>query len=400
MRRGRSRHPVWWQLGTAVWWLRLGVVPGLAMLAAVPGDAWAVEPDSIPIEVFVAEGCPHCASAMRWLQQVSAERTDLAITVQVVTHDSVARYRLIRLAREWGVAAVGVPAFLIRDRLIIGWQDEATTGAELLTLLAPGAGPSAPSAAAGPPAEVQAPLIGTLSVRRLGLPLFTIALGLIDGFNPCAMWALLLILGILVRLRDRRRMVAIAGTFVAVGGAMYFVFLGAWLEFFLLVGFSRGVQLMLGIVALAVGALNLKDAVAFKRGPSLGVPEALKPGIYAHIRRVLAAPTLPLALLAVALLSLAVNLVELLCTAGLPAVYTHVLGTQDLPRAAYYGYLLLYVAAYVLDDSLMLALVTITLTRTRLQERAGRWLKLVSGAVMAALGLLLILKPAWVTALN
>jgi arginine exporter protein ArgO len=247
---------------------------------------------------------------------------------------------------------------------------------------------------------VQAPLIGTLSVRRLGLPLFTIALGLIDGFNPCAMWALLLILGILVRLRDRRRMVAIAGTFVAVGGAMYFVFLGAWLEFFLLVGFSRGVQLMLGIVALAVGALNLKDAVAFKRGPSLGVPEALKPGIYAHIRRVLAAPTLPLALLAVALLSLAVNLVELLCTAGLPAVYTHVLGTQDLPRAAYYGYLLLYVAAYVLDDSLMLALVTITLTRTRLQERAGRWLKLVSGAVMAALGLLLILKPAWVTALN
>jgi glutaredoxin len=392
---------MWWQLGAAIWWLLLGVVPGLTMLAAAPGDAWAVEPDSIAIEVFVAEGCPHCASAMRWLEQVSAERPELAITVQVVTRDSVARYRLIRLARERGVAAVGVPAFLIRERLIIGWQDEATTGGELLSLLAPEAGPSvSPPAGAGPPVEVQAPLIGTLSVRRLGLPLFTIALGLIDGFNPCAMWALLLILGILVRLRDRRKMVAIAGTFVAVGGAMYFVFLGAWLEFFLLVGFSRGVQLMLGIAALAVGAVNLKDVVAFRRGPSLGIPEALKPGIYAHIRRVLAAPTLPLALLAVALLSLAVNLVELLCTAGLPAVYTQVLGTQDLSRAAYYSYLLLYVAAYVLDDSLMLALVTITLTRTRLQERAGRWLKLVSGAVMGALGLLLILKPAWVTTLN
>jgi hypothetical protein len=75
---------MWWQLGAAIWWLLLGVVPGLTMLAAAPGDAWAVEPDSIAIEVFVAEGCPHCASAMRWLEQVSAERPELAITVQAL----------------------------------------------------------------------------------------------------------------------------------------------------------------------------------------------------------------------------------------------------------------------------------------------------------------------------
>jgi 2,3-bisphosphoglycerate-dependent phosphoglycerate mutase len=95
-----------------------------------------------------------------------------------------------------------------------------------------------------------------------------------------------------------------------------------------------------------------------------------------------------------------VNLVELLCTAGLPAVYTHVLGSYDLTRPVYYGYLLLYVVAYVLDDSLVLALATVTLTGGRLQQRAGRWLKLVSGLVMAGLGVVLLLRPAWLVELR
>ena len=94
------------------------------------------------------------------------------------------------------------------------------------------------------------------------------------------------------------------------------------------------------------------------------------------------------------------NLVELLCTAGLPAVYTHVLGTYQLDRPAYYGYLLLYVMAYMLDDGLMLVLATVTLTQTKLQERAGRWLKLVSGAALAGLGLVLLLRPAWLHVLS
>jgi hypothetical protein len=247
---------------------------------------------------------------------------------------------------------------------------------------------------------VRVPVLGPLDPGRLGLPIFTIALGLVDGFNPCAMWALLLILAILLRLHDRRRMLLIGGTFIAVGGMLYFLFLAAWLELFLLVGFSRALQVGLGLVALAVGALNLKDFVALGRGPSLAIPERAKPGIYARVRRVLAAPTLPLALAAVAALSAVVNLVELLCTAGLPAVYTHVLGSYDLTRPVYYGYLLLYVVAYVLDDSLVLALATVTLTGGRLQERAGRWLKLVSGLVMAGLGVVLLLRPAWLVELR
>jgi hypothetical protein len=329
------------------------------------------------------------------------ERPDLNISMYIVNRDAAARQRLVELARERGIEVVGVPAFLIGDRLLFGWQGAEVTGAEVLDAAARAERPPAAAGRPRPPpvTPVRVPVLGPLDPGRLGLPLFTVALGLVDGFNPCAMWALLLILAILLRLHDRRRMLLIGGTFIAVGGMLYFLFLAAWLELFLLVGFSRALQVGLGLVALAVGALNLKDFVAFRRGPSLGIPERAKPGIYARVRRVLAAPTLPLALAAVATLSAVVNLVELLCTAGLPAVYTHVLGSYDLTRPVYYGYLLLYVAAYVLDDSLMLMLATVTLTSGRLQERAGRWLKLVSGLVMAGLGGVLLLRPEWLVAL-
>jgi glutaredoxin len=355
------------------------------------------------VEVFVLDTCPHCAAALMWLEGVRAERPDVEFRLHVVNRDPAARDRLIGLAREHGLTVVGVPVFLIGDRLLVGWQGPEVTGAEILGAIAAAgarAPPPSPVEAAADTEAVRVPVLGTLSPGRLGLPLFTVALGLVDGFNPCAMWALLLILAILLRLRDRRRMLVIGGTFIAVGGLLYFVFLAAWLEFFLLVGFSRALQVGLGLVALAIGAVNLKDVVAFRQGPSLGIPERARPGIYARIRGVLSAPTLPLALVAVGLLSAVVNLLELLCTAGLPAVYTHVLGSYDLGRPAYYGYLLLYVGAYILDDGLMLALAVITLTETRLQERAGRWLKLVSGVMMAGLGLILLLRPAWLLGLG
>ncbi|HEX5635278.1 MAG TPA: hypothetical protein VFX50_18670 [Gemmatimonadales bacterium] len=345
-----------------------------------------------PLEVFGRADCPHCAAAKVFLARLAREHPELRITYHELLAEPAARDRLRTLARQQGITSLGVPAFLIEGRLHIGWQDEATTGAMLLGLLGLADTARAPPVA---PDVVDAPLVGPLSVRRLGLPLFTIALGLLDGFNPCAMWALLLILALLVGLGDRRRMLLIGGTFVLVGGLLYYAFMAAWLEIFLLIGFSRALQVGLGAVAVVVGLVNVKDFVAFGTGPSLGIPAAAKPGLYARMRRVVTAENLAAALLAVAVLSATVNVIELLCTAGLPTLYTQILGARELSRAGYYGYLLLYIAAYVFDDMLMLVIAVTTLSRPALQERAGRGLKLLSGAVMLGLGLVLILRPGW-----
>jgi hypothetical protein len=224
---------------------------------------------------------------------------------------------------------------------------------------------------------------------------FTVVIGLLDGFNPCVMWVLLFVLSLLVNLHDRVKMAVIGGTFVLVSGIVYFAFMAAWLNLFLLAGVSRVMEVLLGLIAGVVGTLNVKDAVAAGRGPSLAIPASARPGIYARVRAVVMAEHPGAALDGVIVLAVLVNVVELLCTAGFPAVYTRILTRHELPVWKYYGYLALYNVAYVLDDGLMLALAVVTLSRRKLQERAGRWLKLVSGSVMLGLGAVLIARPGW-----
>jgi hypothetical protein len=178
-----------------------------------------------------------------------------------------------------------------------------------------------------------------------------------------------------------------------VSGIAYYAFMAAWLNAFQLLGISRAVQIILGSLALIVGAVNIKDFAAYGRGISFSIPESAKPGIYARVRAIVRAENLPAAMLGVTALAILVNVIELLCTAGLPALYTQVLVQQGVSTGARYAYLGLYNLAYMLDDSIMVGIAVVTLGRRKLQERGGRWLKLLSGVTIAILGLLLILWP-------
>lgn len=344
------------------------------------------------LEVFVRTGCPHCEAAKVFLGELRRERPGLRIVIYDIAEDSAARRRLATLYADRGMTSIGVPTFLIGTELIAGFRSSVTTGAEIrarLDQLARGGG--LPPFAQG----IKTEWFGEFRVTDHGLALFTIAIGLLDGFNPCAMWVLLFLLSLLVNLQDRRKMALIAGTFVLVSGLIYFAFMVAWLNVFLLIGLSRAVQIALGGLALFVGAVNVKEFVVFHRGVSLSIPESAKPGLYARVRGILQAENLAGALAGIVVLAGLVNTIELLCTAGFPALYTQILTMQQLPAWEYYGYLVLYNLAYVLDDSLMLAIAVVTLSRRKLQERAGRWLKLTGGAVMLSLGVVLILKPEW-----
>jgi hypothetical protein len=112
------------------------------------------------------------------------------------------------------------------------------------------------------------------------------------------------------------------------------------------------------------------------------------------MHRVRRAQALPAMLLGVAALAVVVNFIELLCTAGLPAIYTAVLTQQQLPAGAHYSYLALYIVGYIADDSLMVA-VAVALGGGKLSERGGRLLKLVSGLVMLVHVVVLLLRPQW-----
>ena len=207
------------------------------------------------------------------------------------------------------------------------------------------------------------------------------------------MWVLLMLLSVLVNLRDRKRLLLIAGTFVLVSGAVYYAFMAAWLNLFFFIGLTRSIQLVIGLIALLIGAVHIKDYFTFKKGLTLSIPDRAKPAIYAHIREVIYAENMLAAFLAVIIVAFLVNLVELLCTAGLPALYTQILANRHLVGAEYYAYLLLYNIAYMFDDSLMVGIAVITLSSNRMQQAEGRWLKLLSGTIISLLGLMMILAP-------
>ncbi len=378
------RRLLTWGLGL----IGVGALFGAALAAAEPARTQA-SPQLITQElvVYVRDGCPHCADAKQFLAQLARERPHLQVSLRAVDQDSAARDELITLSRRAGVWPPGVPTFSLTGRVLVGFGSAADSGPALLAWI--------DQAATPPPDQVKSRLFGTLTASQLGLPLFTLALGLLDGFNPCAMWVLLFLLSLLVRLQDRRRMALVAGTFVLVSGAVYYAFMAAWLNIFLAVGLSTPVRWGLAGVALLVGAVNVKDFWAWGRGFSFSIPESAKPGIFAQVRAVLGAQALPGSLLAVAVLAVVVNFVELLCTAGLPALYTAVLTQQGVGTAAHYAYLGLYILGYLADDTLMVTLAVLALSHRKLTEDTGRWLKLLSGLVMLVLGLVLLLRPDW-----
>ncbi len=355
----------------------------LLLLALCPAALSARAHDGPEIEYFKKDGCLRCEEASAYLATLTERDPDIRVIAFDIERDAAARQRVIKLCEQAGYSNPGVPVFAIGDRVIVGFLAAETPERIEQALRDPTADTK----------SIRLPVFGRVDPRDIGLPAFTLAVGLVDGFNPCATWVLLFLLGILVNLKSRPRMFAIGGVFVVVSGLVYFAFMAAWLNLFLVLGASRPITLVLGAIAVFIGAVNVKDFFAFGRGISLGIPDRAKPGLYARMRRILSAEHLGGALAAAAVLALLVNVVELLCTAGLPAIYTAVLTAHDLSPWQYYGYLGLYMLAYMFDDALMLTVAVVTLSSHKLQERGARVLKLIAGVLMLVLGLVLLIRP-------
>jgi glutaredoxin len=412
MARKRVKMIGWDFFSAMLFWMSIlgGVTPAdaqdAASLPAAVQDAARQAPADI--EAFVREGCPHCEKAEEFLKALALEQPWLRIVVRDIQRDPEALERLKQIAEATG-ANVSVPTFYVHGQTIVGYTDPSTTGKLIRNALtqappeqkiSPEAAESCEAEAAlscgpesvSPPPEPEFTFLGQrITLKQFGLPLFTLAMGLMDGFNPCSMWVLILMISLLAPMQDRMRMFAVAGAFIAVEGIAYFVFMAAWLNLFLIIGLSRLSQIIIAGIAILAGAINLKDFWAYGWGVSLSIPESAKPGIYARIRAILQAESLRGAMIGAVVLALLVQIVEFLCTSGFPALYTRILTMQQLDGASYYGYLLLYNLAYMLDDAVVLGIGIITLSQRRLQEKEGRWLKLISGLVMVGLGLYLLI---------
>jgi len=372
------------------------------------------------VYLFWGNGCPHCAAEKQFLQEIGQKYPGLQIKQFEVWYDAQNSAFYKQVADAFGTLdGSSVPRTFVADKVFVGFAEEQ---GELIYLpeekaflgyknqiekaieeaMQPGAatveqvleGKIKP-AHAEPDSKtvITLPFFGEIDASQFSLPVFTVIMGLIDGFNACAMFVLLMLLAMLVRLKSRRRMALVAGTFVFVSGAVYFLFMSAWLNVFEWIGSVAIAFSIVGLIALAIGFVNLKDFFFFKKGPSLSIPKRFKPKVFAKMREILEAESVPLMIGAAIVLAISVNFVEFLCTFGLPMVYTKVLAEQQLPALTKYLYLALYQVFYMLDDAIITAIVVITLSSRKVTEKYGRVLKFIAGAIMLALGAILLLNP-------
>ena len=243
------------------------------------------------------------------------------------------------------------------------------------------------------PESVVFPLFGAIRLADFSLPALAVLLGLADGFNPCAMWALVYLLSLLVSLRDRRKIWLLVGSFILASGVLYFLFMTAWLNAFLVLGYLRPLTIAIGAGALVIGVLDLRGFVLTLGAPVCAVGSSeFKKRTMGRMERLVAAPLSVASFLGVVALAFTVNAIEFACSAGLPAIFTYTLSLRQLSVPQYYGYILLYDFFFMLDDLLIFSLAAFTL-RSTMASGYVQYGKLVGGFVLVGLGLVMLLSP-------
>ena len=336
--------------------------------------------------------CPHCQKAKPFVEDLADHYPGLIIEWVEVQRDPGGRRRFLAHMAALGVSGAGVPTFVVGDRSIVGFTPGQTEAAVRQAIEA--AAGAAPANGERAPPPIELPLFGSIDPRGVSFPVFTVLVGLADGLNPCAFWVLTVMLGLLLHVRSRLRLAVFGGLFVVMSGLVYFLFMTAWTTMFVLAGMSLWLTRLLGAALLVIGLINLKELLWFKQGPTLMIPDGAKAGLYGRMRSITGAASLPAAVVGITALAFVVNLVELGCTIGLPAVYTRILTVQPhLGSAGRYAYLALYNLAYVVPLGLVVLAYAITFHRFTLTERGAKVLKTISGVLLTFFGILFLARP-------
>ncbi len=379
------------------WATFVATVLGLLVLLALP--AQGEEP--VTLLYFGADGCPFCEQMERYLDDLEADfGDDLEVIRYEVSGDQEAQDRWVRELAERGREASGVPTTILGDQVWVGFNrdiGERITQAVSREVAQrdPPDGEVGPEVPVPDDTSVSVPFLGEIDVAARSALAATALIAFIDGFNPCSLWVLAVLLAMVLNAgMTRGRVALIGGVFLTVTGLIYGAFIAG---VFTVLGFIEhlgAIRIGVAFIALFVGAVNVKDYLAYKKGLSFTIPDRFKPRIYRGGRSIRDADR-PLAAVLGTTVAMAagISLVELPCTAGFPVIWTGILRTQGVEGSAFAGLLGLYLLIYILDEVVLFAAVLITLKVSRFEERHGRLLKLLGGAVMVALGIVLLAAP-------
>jgi len=404
------------------------VIFGIFCISQIGYSAGNSQAKKVKIEYFGRKDCKNCANLEKFLKELSAKRDDFEYVEHKIDKsreekaffdETTSKLKLVK----------GTPIIYIDGHIIQGFNTADTTGKEIENLINSGktkdkiltlkeyveSGQTGnvssngavctgdtvcevPGLTKGAENQVlvNIPIINkTVDLTNYSLLTMSIILGTIDGFNPCAMWVLVLFLTALIAVGNKVKMFRVAGLFILAEAVMYFFILNAWIYAWDFVGLDKWVTPIVGIVGIIGGIFFIRNYL--KKGDTLECEVTdfeQRAKISKKIKDIANKPFTLLTALAIIGLALSVNVIEFACSVGIPQTYTKILQINEVPFWTRQFYTFIYIIGYMIDDIIVFGFALMSVNKLQLTTKYSKWVNLFGGILMIILGLIMLIKPS------
>lgn len=386
----------------------------ILFLLLIPLNTFANE--KVNIYIFHNYNCPHCNDALKYFKELKNEDDKIEIYDYEMLHKENAYNRILYndICEILDINIKSVPLIIIGNDYYIGFSDsKKDTINKTIAFYKENNYKDVIGIKLGVVDENNNPILtydtkekdytvdtifGKINLQNLSLPIITIIIGLVDGFNPCAMWILLFLITMLFNMRDRKKMWILGLTFIGMSGFVYFLFMMAWISISDFINSVHILQIIIGIFAGVFGIINIyRYFRERKQNGCVVIKKEKRNFVFNKIKTIVENKYFALSIIGIMILAVIVNLIELLCSLGLPVMYTEILSINSLSSNQYIRYVILYIIFFILDDLIVFIISMITLRSTAISTKYNKYSHLIGGIIMLLIGLLIIFKPEWLS---
>lgn len=364
----------------------------------------------VDLYLFYSSTCPHCKDERAYLNDLQ-KKYDYLTVHEYEVHDNISVTSKVK--DELGIKESYVPITIIGSDYMIGFSSSTKSDIQMLIDIYHDndgcdatkriiEGKSIKSclkqneSISKNSSIKDIPLIGKVDIKKVSLPLISVVIGLVDGFNPCAMWILLFLITMLINMKDRKRMWILGFTFIMASALVYLLFMLAYLKVASAL-IQTWFKYFIALIALIGGIINLKAYFKTrKKDVGCTVTDAKKrKKIVDKIRKILTEKSFILSFVGIIVLAFSVNLIELACSAGLPVLFTQIIAMNNLSVVATIFYFFLYLLFFMIDDIIVFTIAMITFKVTGISNKYSKYSHLIGGIIMIIIGLLMAFKTEW-----
>ncbi len=392
--------------------LKIFFVSILFLLLFIPFKIEAEE-NEVRLYLFHSSSCPHCKAEKEFLNEIKDNYPLLDIVEYEVSENEMNYNFYNKVMKKTGINATGVPFTLIGTDYYVGFDKNVGTDKEIINSIEKFLKGDYVDVIAkikndedisdikynvDTTDEKEIPILGKIDSKNVSLPILSIVMGALDGFNPCAMWVLLFLITMLFNMKDKKKMWILGLTFLTTSALVYLFIMLAWLKVAISFTAVKWIRVLIALVALCGGIVNLngfRKSIQSKTDGCEVVDDKKRKKTFKKIKDIVNEKKFILSLIGVITLAISVNFIELACSAGLPLIFTQVLALNNLSTLEYSIYMLLYILFFLLDDIVIFVVAMLTLNVKGISNKYGKYSHLVGGIIMVLIAVLMLFKPEW-----